>query len=189
MSRALIAFDRLMAFVVGLVLVAVGAAAALWWRGTFPSWPTRLDTGPAVQLTDRPWWPWTVGILGVALILLGLRWLVAHLPSRGISQLTLPGSSPHGRLITQVRPVAAAAAEALEQTPGVRSTSATIIAVRGQLVARLNATIEQQADLSAVAAAADQVSADLARILQRDDLYCQVNLSVAHRARSLPRVA
>ena len=188
MSRALVTLDRLMAFLVGLVLIAVGAAAALWWRGTFPSWPTTIRTRTAVDLTSQPWWPWAAGLLGVALVLLGLRWLAAHLPGRGISQLTLPGSTPAGRLLAQVRPVANAAAEALEHTPGVRSASATIREERGQLIARLNATIEQQADLHAVAAAADHVSANLASVLQRDDMHCQVNLAVAHRNRSQSRV-
>lgn len=188
MSRSLVTLDRLMAFVVGLVLIAVGAAGVLWWRGTFPSWPTKLDTGAAITMTGQPWWAWAVGIIGLVLVLLGVRWLIAHLPSRGVGQLKLPGSTPQGKLLAQVRPVANAAAEALEQTSGVRSASASIHKERGQLVARINATIEQQADLLAVAAAADQVSSDLARVLQRDDIHCQVNLSVAHRSRSLSRV-
>ncbi|MEO7060745.1 MAG: hypothetical protein ABI083_13580 [Lapillicoccus sp.] len=189
MSRTLIAVDRFMALVVGLALIAVGVAGALWWRGTFASWPTRLDTSAAVIMTTQPWWPYAAGLLGLVVILLGLRWLVGHLPGRAISQVTLPGSTPHGRLLAQVRPVTSAAADVLEQTPGVRSASATIQEQRGQFVARLNATIDQQADLSAVAAAADDVASDLARVLQRDDIYCQVNLSVAHRSHSVSRVS
>lgn len=188
MSRAVVALDRVGAFLVGVLLIAVGAAAALWWRGTFPRWPSTLDISAVLDLTRQPWWPWAAGLIGLVLILAGLRWLVGHLPSRGVSQLRLAGSTSGGKLAAQVRPVAQAAAEALAQTPGVRSASGSIQEARGQLVARLNATIEPQADLSLVAAAADMVSADLARVMQRDDIHCQVNLSVAHRARTIPRV-
>ena len=55
-------------------------------------------------------------------------------------------------------------------------------------MARLTATIEPQADLATVAAAADAVSADLKKVLAREDLYCLVNLRVAQRGRQLSRV-
>ena len=70
----------------------------------------------------------------------------------------------------------------------VRSVRGTINRDRGQLVARLTATIEPQADLATVGAAADAVSADLKKVLAREDLRCQVNLRVAHRGRRLSRV-
>ena len=53
---------------------------------------------------------------------------------------------------------------------------------------RLTATIDPHADLHLIAAAADHVAADLARVLQRDDLHCQVNLKVARRAHTASRV-
>jgi hypothetical protein len=59
---------------------------------------------------------------------------------------------------------------------------------RGQVVARLTATIEREADLALIARAADQVSADLAAVLERGDLHCRVQVNVAARHRSLPRV-
>ena len=94
MSRALVALNRLVAFMVGLILIAGAAAGVLWWRGAFPSWPTRIDTRPAVDLAGQTWWPWAAGSLGLALILIGLRWLVANLPNRGISQLRLRAPPP-----------------------------------------------------------------------------------------------
>ncbi|MEO3938952.1 hypothetical protein V3N99_19690 [Dermatophilaceae bacterium Soc4.6] len=192
MSRATIITNRLAAFLVGLILLALGAAAALWWQGTLTTWfpavPAQLHSGRVSDLTRQRWWPWAVGVAGVLLILLGLRWLFAHLPSRGVSQLKLPGSTSQGTLTAEVRPVAKAAAESLEQTPGIRSARGSIQEGRGQLVARINATVEQQADLAVVAAAADRVSAQLGQVLQRNDLVCQVNLTVARRDHALARV-
>ena len=193
MSRATIAANRIVAFLVGLVLIGVGVAGVLWWQGTltrwFPGVSDRLDTSAVTDLTRQPWWPWAAGAAGVVLVLLGLCWLLGHLPSRSVSQLKLPGSTSSGKLAAQVRPVAAAAAEALGQTPGVRSAKGSIREERGQLVARLNATVEQQADLAAVANAAERVSAQLGQVMQRDDLVCQVNLTVARRDRTPTRVS
>ncbi len=192
MSRGTITANRIVAFLVGLLLIGAGAAAALWWQGTLTTWfpriSNKIDTGSVTNLTAQSWWPWAAGLVGVVLILLGLRWLIGHLPSRGASQLTLPGSTRQGKLVAQVRPVASAAAEALEQTPGIRSASGSLHQERGQLVVRLNATVEQQADLAVVADAADRVSAQLAQVMQRDDLLCQVNLTVARRDHALARV-
>ena len=55
-------------------------------------------------------------------------------------------------------------------------------------MAKLRATIERQADLTAIAAAADRVSADLRQVTQREDLVCQINLGVARTTRDLSRV-
>lgn len=188
MSRAVLAWDRIVTAVLGLALVAVGMAAALWWLGTFPGWPTELQSDQTLAWTTQPWWPWAVGAAGVVLILLGVRWLASHLPNRGVTHLKLPGSNRRGRLDAQVRPIAGAAADAFALTPGVRSARGSIEQDRGQLVARIRATVEQQADLAAVAAAADQVSADLRQVMQRDDVVSQITLTVARSERALSRV-
>ncbi len=174
MSRAVIGLDRILTFVVGLVLLALGVAGALWWRGSFPSWPHTLNLRSVLDLTTQPWWPWAAGLVGLVLLLAGLRWLVSHLPSPAVTHLTLPGSTPAGALVAQARPVAAAAAEALQQTTEVRSARGTVRQERGQLTVRLTATIDPHADLHLIAATADHVAADLAKVLQRDDLHCQV---------------
>lgn len=188
MSRAVIAWDRVVTLLMGLLLLAIGLAGILWWLGTFPGWPQQLQVDRPVELAQEAWWPWAVGAAGVLLILLGLRWLMAHVPDRRVSNLKLPGSTGQGRLDAKVGPIAAAAAEAFALTPGVRSARGTIQRDRGQLVAKLRATIEQQADLTTIAAAADRVSADLRQVTQRDDLVCQVNLGVARTTRDLSSV-
>lgn len=190
MSRATLAVDRVVAALLGLVFIAAAVLGFAWWAG-------RLAVGPKVELssvswlptlTDQSWWPWALGAAGVVLTLLGLRWLVGHLPDRGVSRLTLPGSERAGRLQVAAKPVASAAADALAATPGVRSARGSIQSDRGQLLARIDATIERECDLRAIAAAADAVSADLQNALGRDDLSCQVQLHTARGNRRPPRV-
>ncbi|MEP6854798.1 MAG: hypothetical protein ABJA33_04975 [Pedococcus sp.] len=187
MSRAVLAVDRVAAAIVAMVLIATGLAGLAWWRGDLGlSGP--LDASSVVDQTTQPWWPWVAGLIGVALVLLGLRWLAGHVISRGVGQVRLPGTGKQGRLTAQVKPIAQAASDVLEATDGVRSVRGTINRDRGQLVARLTATIEPQADLATVAAAADAVSADLKKVLEREDLHCLVNLRVARRGRQMSRV-
>lgn len=188
MSRVVIAVDRVAAIITGLVLIAVSLALAAWWRGTLGlSGPLRSPG--LVKETTQPWWPWVSALVGLVLVLLGLRWLVAHVPTGGVSRVRLPGTGPHGRLTADVKSVAHVAAQVLQGTEGVRSARGTIGRERGQVVARFTATIEPQADLGLIADAADALSTDLKTVLQRDDLHCTVNLRVARRGRQLPRVA
>lgn len=188
MNRAVIAIDRVATLIVALALMALGTGAIAWWLDAISWLPPATDLSAITGAQGEPWWPWVTGALGVVLVLLGLRWMLAHLPDRGVGALKLTGSNAQGMLRAVAAPVARAAAEVLAGTPGVRSTSGEILRDRGQLVARLHATIEEGADLHRVAAAADKVAAELGAVLGRDDLACQVQLKVAPRSRSMPRV-
>lgn len=189
MGRRVVAFDRFASFLTGIMLIAAGVFALSWWLDLFSWLPQSLNTSPVTDTTRQPWWPWVAGLVGAVLVLVGLRWLTAHLPNSRVSELTLPGSSTQGKLRAAATPLAKAAADVLEGTPGVRSASGRVLRERGQLVVRLGATIEAEADLGTITSAADQVAADLSRVLERDDLHCQVQLTVAARSRSLPRVS
>lgn len=188
MSRATMAVNRFVAFLVALVLIVGGVASAVW--GTDRVSPLRgaVSLTAVTRATDKSWWPWTVGIAGGLLIIVGLRWLLSHLPRRGTGPLKLAGSGRRGRLVADGGSAASMAAEVFARTPGVRSSRGTLLRERGQYIARLNATIEPEADLVQIAGSADQVSAQLAHVLGRDDLHCLVQLRLAKRARPRSRV-
>jgi hypothetical protein len=188
MSRATLAVDRVLGALTALLLIGAGLFGIAWWSGRLMALPQRLDLAGLGWLPRAPWWPWALGLVGVLLVLAGLRWLAGHLPGPGVSHLVLTGSSAEGKLIVQARPVVSAAAEVLARTRGMRSVRGEIHRDRGQLVARLNATIEPEADLRVVAAAADQVSAQLQQVLQREDLHCRVQLRTSRGNRTAPRV-
>ena len=187
-SRATLALDRLAAFILGLLLIAGGALGVWWWTGE-SGLPTRSDTTSAQDLVAQDWWPWASTAVGVLLVLLGVRWLVAHVARTVVKRLHLAGSGSAGKLGVDGSKVAGAAAAAFADTVGVRSAKGRVNKDRGQIVAEINATIEPEADLDLIAEKADLVSAQLARVLGRDDLRCSVQLTVARTGKPLDRVS
>ena len=192
MGRAVLGLDRLAAFVVGLVLLVVGLAAAAWGAGwlvrVWSAAPQQLTLQTATDTFATSWWPWAAGIAGALFVLLALWWLLAHLPRRGVGELSLKGSGGSGRLTVDPAGVAATAADVLADTPGVRSASSRVLRDRGQLVVAVKATVEPDADLQRVVEATDEVATDLAQVLGRDDARARVQLVVARRARRQTRV-
>lgn len=189
MTRTLAGIDRLLALLLGLALVATGVAAIVWQSGWYHRAPDSLTAPWLSSATAAPWWPWAAGIGGLVLILLALRWLVAHLPHRRATGVKLAGSDRTGRLTADLAALAGAAADVLADTPGVRSTSGTAITNRGQPTLTLTATIEPTADLAAVTAAAERTVIQLAAALPDPDVAAQVRLRVAGSARKQPRVS
>jgi hypothetical protein len=170
--------DRVVTFIIGLTLIAVGVLAIIWRLDLYPTIPDRTNTSAALARTTTPWWPWAVTIAGLILVLLGVRWLWAHLPIKRVAQLNIPGTGPKGRLQVNTKAVAAAAGDALTSTTGIRSARGTINRDRGQIVVDLRATADADANLHAIANGADQVAAELAQVLERPDLYCRVRINV-----------
>ncbi len=192
MRRSVLGLDRVMAVLIGLILLVFGIAIAAWYNGNlrrlFPEFPKKLSTDKASDLANTSWWPWAAGAAGVILVILGLWWLIAHLPRRGVGLLVLPGSGRTGRLRVDPSGPASTAAEVLADAPGVRSAHSSVRRDRGQLIVGLSATMDPRADLGEVIAATDAVATDLNAVLGRDDARARILLSVARRAKTQPRV-
>jgi hypothetical protein len=191
MSRSVLALDRVLTFLLGLVLLVAGAAAITWQTGqltrVWPAAPDELRLGPAASATGAAWWPWAAGIAGVAAILLGLWWLLSHIPRRAVATVALPGADGRGSLRINPSAATTTAADMLEKVPGVRSARGTMQDRRGELVAIFRATLEPTADLGAVVAAVERTSAELGHVLGIPAARCHIHLNVARRGRTLPR--
>lgn len=191
MSRSVLAFDRVVVLILGLVLLVVGVAAVGWQVGfltsVWPDAPDELAVDPS-QVTGSSGYALLAGVVGAVLVVLGLWWLLAHLPRRSVGSLRLPSGEQPGRLVVDPGPAVATAAEVLADDPLVRSAKGAVLADRGERVVRLRATVAPDADLSAVVAACDRVLSDLARVLPSEQLRSRVELSVLRRSETGPRV-
>lgn len=186
MSRVTLAVDRLFAVALGLALLAVGVIAVLWWSGHLPGAANSVNLSSISwlpPLTGHDWWPWALGVGGLLAALAGVRWLIGHVPDQGVSHLRLRGTNDDGQLRADAQPVGSAAAAAFTTTPGVRSARSSITRERGQTIVRILATIEPDAELQPIAAAADALSSQLRHVLERDDVTCRVQLRCARRSR------
>lgn len=103
--------DRAATVLLGLVLIAL--AALLWeWRLDLTG---LLDTEGEVagvgSVVGSGWWPWVAAAVGLVLGVLGLLWLLAHLPrpTRGTTRLS--ASDATGRLEADHASLAKALAE------------------------------------------------------------------------------
>lgn len=190
MRRRVIALDRVFGTVAALCLLAAGGALIAWRYGELPSTANRITAGPWTDPATGEWWPWATGAGGVAAILLGLWWLVRHLPQRVGGRFALPGGDRSGRLTADAHSAVDAAAQALARTPGIRDGSGQVVADRGQLVAELTCTIEPTADLDAVHAAATRTAAELATVVALPTIHTRVRFRVARTDKTtpLPRV-
>lgn len=190
-TRTVLLLDRIATLVLALLLLAAGLAGLWWWSGREVSGTSLPGTSSTSAVTDAlgsSAVAWGVAVGGVVLALVGLRWILAHLRRTTVSRLRLTGSGPDGRNEALAGKALGAAADAFATTDGVRSARGAVVRDRGQLVARVDATIEPEADLALVAARADEVTAQLNDVLGRDDLRAAVRLRVALRGRALSRV-
>lgn len=192
MRRSILGFDRVLVLLLGLLLILVGVAAVGWQTGFLESlWPdvpdeVAVDSG---QVTGSSSFAALAGIVGGALVVIGLWWLLAHLPRRSVGSLRLPSGAQPGRLLVDPGPAVATAAEVLAEDPMIRSAKGAVLADRGELVVRLRATVDPDVDLGAVVDACDAVLADLAHVLPTDQLRSRVELSVLRRGAVGPRVS
>lgn len=193
MTRRVLGWDRTATLLVAVVLLALGAAAVLWGADQltrlWPGAPQQLSTAPATDVYARGWWRAASTAAGVVLALLGLWWLLAHLPRTRVGALRLPGSGPAGRSSLEGGSAVAVAAELLAEAPGVRTASGRLREHRGQVIAEMSLTAGPHADLGALARSIEDVSADLAQVLSRDDVRARVRVKVARQDPSTSRVA
>ncbi|MEJ5868401.1 hypothetical protein WDV85_11720 [Pseudokineococcus sp. 5B2Z-1] len=193
MSRRSAAGDRAVLLVLGLVLLVAGAGAAAWGLGqlgaVLPGAPENLSTAGAAGVLEASWWGAAGLAAGVVLVLLGLAWLLRHVPPRSPGALALrraggaSSGGPAGRDRLDGGALADALAARVEQAHGVRSAHGSVVEEQGRLVAEVRAVVEPWADLRAVARGSDDAAAELHRAGGRDDLRPRVRLRVARSER------
>lgn len=188
MSRTLTALDRVAVLVLALLLIAVGAGAALWQSGRVTQLHGALTAPWLRTATAAGWWPWAVGAAGVLLVVLALRWIAAHIRSSRIGEVRLSGSSTTGRLTANLGALATAAATSVQDTPGVGTATGRALDDRGRRTLAITVTLDPHADLPTITAATDRACHDLAAALGDPTVATRVHLHTARTATSGTRV-
>ena len=152
--------DRAATVLLGLVLIAL--AALLWeWRLDLTG---LLDTEGEVagvgSVVTSDWWPWVAAAVGLVLGVLGLLWLLAHLPrpTRGTTRLS--ASDATGRLEADHASLAKALAERWASLAPVTGTRGRTSPDAPDVVL-LTGHVELEADPADILDAAAQVEREV----------------------------
>ncbi|PQP14478.1 alkaline shock response membrane anchor protein AmaP [Rhodococcus opacus] len=167
MSRTASFLDRLVTFVVGVLLIGLGAGALIWNTTVVPGIGDQVTAPVLVTATGTSWWPWAVAAGGAAAVVLGTRWLLAHTPSPLAKPLRLNTSGEPGSITVDLGSLAAAAAQTLTAHPDVRAAKGKAVNDRGTRTIDLTVTgtAESADDLPALTEAIDTVCAHLAHAI------------------------
>jgi len=160
MTRRAVVFDRIATFIAGLCLLALGGCVIAWQQGVF-------GTGAAVRLMfaediESAWWSWALGAGGIVLVLLCARWIATHRWPPRVSRVAL--AAEHDGLTANAASVADAAANALQDQPGVVKARGSTTVDRGTPTVTLTVTVPARG-LRAGAAVADRTAETVAAML------------------------
>ncbi len=175
------ALDRALVAHVGLLLAAAGAGLLGWHQDWFPQLGETLRTDAVADAAHSGWWPWAVAAGGVLLGLLGLRWLVAHVPGRGPGAVRLAASGPTGRLEVDLRATADAVGTRLAGLAPVTGVRTTTSESRDGSVLEIRARLEPEADAESVVAAVRTCREELDAAFPDHEVGLRVRLSSPRR--------
>ncbi|MEZ0050636.1 hypothetical protein ABIA30_001634 [Mycobacterium sp. MAA66] len=147
----------------GIAVTAIGVAAVLWPTHLMRAAPERISAGPVVRATTSTWWPWGLAAAGALLVLIGLSWLILHVPVRKAPVLRVPGTTCPGFITVNLDGVASAAAAALAQEPNVQSAKGKAVIDRGTSTVELTVTVAHPAGLAGVISAIDTTCTHIAQ--------------------------
>ncbi|WP_052070602.1 hypothetical protein [Rhodococcoides fascians] len=192
MKRATASLDRTSTAVVGLALIALGGGAIAWERGKFPG-RERIDAAFVDSTVDAGWWPWALGAAAIVLVLLGLWWLLAHLPRRSVGTVAFAStadSDVDGRLSVDLTTAAKSAAKSLAAHEGVVSASGRSVSDRGERVVEITATLDPAVtSLDTVSAAAAQTRNDIVTSLDGTPAAVRILLQCGKSRKQSARVS
>lgn len=161
-TRRTRSIDRIVTLVLGLILVAAALAAWEWRLDLTGRLQPTLRTSGADTVLDSSWWPWAWAAVGVLLGLLGLVWMLAHLPRPTRGRTRLDGSDASGRLEVDIA--------SLARTLGDRwAELAPVTGVRGRTspdapdLVELIGHVDVEADAEALIEGTERVETEVER--------------------------
>ncbi|MBL0747302.1 hypothetical protein [Nocardioides baculatus] len=172
--------DRAATILLGLVLLAL-AALAWEWRldltGLLDPEGEITGVGPVV---DSSWWPWVAAAVGLVLGVLGVLWLLTHLPRPTRGSTRLSGSDATGRLEADHASLAKALAERWASLAPVTGTRGRTTPDAPDVIL-LSGHVELEADAADILDAAGQVERELTEAFPDLDVRVRFLLEGASR--------
>ena len=113
MTRGAEIYVRIITFLVGLVLTALGIVCILWYAGVDPLASWLNDSWPKSQLNDADntsWWFTTLVVTALIIILLCLNSIVQLSKRRTVDTLIIDGDQPGGAIHIELSDVGRAIA-------------------------------------------------------------------------------
>ena len=178
MTRTAAALDRVVALIVGVVLVVVGVGALIWHAGLFTGLPQSITVPGLVDAMDTWWWRWAIAGVGLLCVGLALRWLVAHRPMGKVAPIRLYEAGDVGTITIDPAAVATAAADTLQRHPAVRTAKGKAITDRGTRTIELAVTAAQPDELAAVTTAIDDACEHIAHAAGHAPLSVRATLHI-----------
>lgn len=173
MTRTLAFFDRLIIFLLGVLLLVGGLVpAALYWEIPYVSEYVRGVNRSL--LTDVPGMNWYATALICALIgtiIVGMWLIMPNIRNRGFNnRFITPAHEDQGETRINVARVAQAACKHAEQSELVTSAKQSVAYVRDRPTATFTITANPNFDMDSIVAYVEQVDADFRDALDTMDI-------------------
>ncbi|MBJ7339806.1 alkaline shock response membrane anchor protein AmaP [Mycolicibacterium sp.] len=181
MTRLAAAVDRFAALVVGIALLALGAGLVLWNTTVLPDVPRTLTAPGLTTAAQTAGWPWALLGIGIVLVVVALRWLLAHTPAAKVKRLPLSGTDA-GSITIDLGEVASAAGHALEQSFDVESAGGKAVIDRGTRTVDLTVHVAPTARAHDLVAAIDTACAQVATMLADPTVATRTTIRVEKKS-------
>ena len=163
MSKTLAFFDRLIVFLLGLLLLAAGLApAAMYWDIPYVSdFVDRLDRSKVTDLPHYNWYETALVITAIVLFLLGLWIILANIRSRAFSNRAITVADPaHGDTVINVQKVADAACHALQLHDDIQKAECKVATVGERPTVTFTVTADPAYNLNDIIDTLEQANED-----------------------------
>ncbi|MDT7581018.1 MAG: hypothetical protein QOK35_2282 [Pseudonocardiales bacterium] len=190
-SQATRRVNRIVLALLGLVLTAVGVLTVLAGLGVLGSaiadGPVLVD-GASRFAADTPWfWP-AVGVGGVVLAALALRWLLIQLRSNHIGDIDVESDRSRGETVLSPGAVTAALDAEIESYLGVDSAHSVLRDHHGRTLLLVKVGLNGRVGVAEIRDAVETRAVAHARqALDEPDLPARIELTVSPRRVRRPR--
>ncbi|WP_276923117.1 alkaline shock response membrane anchor protein AmaP [Corynebacterium pyruviciproducens] len=172
MNKGLAAFNRTLSFIGFLLFALVGALLiGLHFNNEYAQYVTEwADQDAWRTLTDSPWYPWLLGLLGVVALLIGLWLILSNFTRKTINKVPSSASNQDGNISLALGRVADAVAESFEDIPFVENAGATVKEFRDRPVMDVTITADPRVNSVLIRERIEQANLDLREAIRDVDV-------------------